>query len=220
MGCRFDHGRRAPQSLVVERFELDKLMCRGKGIMMASTYRSGSPQNSQRGFTLLELMIAAMVLAIGLTGGLMLVLTSLANDFRSKTDSTATVLSQMTLEMIASVSANSAATVTITDCNPSSGSASHTINTAGSGGGSGATLTSGGAIDFTAATVSGYSMSFYTCQASTSDRQALYDVRWNVKTLSSTAKLVTVGSRISNADTNQSTRFAVPVTLKMIVGLS
>lgn len=188
--------------------------------MMANTSRSGSPRNSQQGFTLLELMIAALVLAVGLTGGLLLVITSLANDNRSKMDTTATVLSQMTLEMVASVSANSSATVTITDCNPSSGSANHTINTAGSGGGSGATLTSGGAIDFTSSAVSGYSMSFYTCQASTSDRQALYDVRWNVKTLSPDAKLVTVGARINNADTNQGTRFAVPVTLRMIVGLS
>jgi prepilin-type N-terminal cleavage/methylation domain-containing protein len=174
----------------------------------------------QGGFSLIELMIATLVLAVGLAGAMLLVITSVAGDNRSKMDSTATVLSQMTMEMIASVSASSSGTVTITDCNPSGGSASHTINTAGSGGGSGATLTSGGAIDFTAGTVSGYSMSFYTCQASTSDRQALYDVRWNVKTLSPSAKLVTVGARVSTADTNQATRFAVPVTLQMIVGLS
>lgn len=176
---------------------------------------SDSKQNWQRGFTLIELMIAVLVLAVGLTGGLMLVLTAMANDSRSKTDSTATVLSQMTIEMIASVPANLTSTVTINDCSGTG----HTVSTTGSGTGAGATLTSGGNIDFTSATVSNYSMTFTTCAASTGDRQANYDVRWNIKTLSSTAKLVTVGARISNADTNQSVRFAVPVTLKMIVGI-
>jgi prepilin-type N-terminal cleavage/methylation domain-containing protein len=176
---------------------------------------SGSKQNSQRGFTLIELMIALLVLAIGLTGGLLLVLTAMANDSRSKADSTATVLSQMTIEMIASVPANSTATVTIKDCN----AASHTMSTTGSGSGAGAPLTSGGAIDFTSATVANYSMTFATCAASTGDRQANYDVRWNIKTLSPDAKLLTVAARITNADTNQATRFAVPVTFRMIVGL-
>jgi prepilin-type N-terminal cleavage/methylation domain-containing protein len=176
---------------------------------------SGSKQNSQHGFTLLELMIAVLVLAVGLTGGLMLVLTAMANDSRSKTDSTATVLSQMTLEMIASVPGNSTATVSINDCSGTG----HTVSTTGSGTGAGASLTSGGAIDFTSATVGNYSMTFATCAASTGDRQANYDIRWYIKTLSPNAKLVIVGARISNADTNQSVRFAVPVTLKMIVGL-
>lgn len=175
----------------------------------------GSKHNSQRGFTLIELMIASLVLAIGLTGGLMLVLTAMANNSRSKMDSTATVLSQMTIEMIASVPANLTSTVSINDCSGTG----HTVSTTGSSSGAGAPLTSGGAIDFTSATVASYSMTFATCAASTGDRQANYDVRWNIKTLSANAKLVTVGARISNADTNQATRFAVPVTLKMIVGL-
>jgi len=184
----------------------------------SSNFRS--TRSLQGGFSLIELMVAALVLAIGLAGAMLLVITSVAGDSRSKMDSTATVLSQMTMEMIASVSAGSTASVTITDCNPSSGSASHTISTAGSGGGSGAALTGGGAIDFTAATVGGYAMTFYTCQASTGDRQALYDVRWNVKTLSPDAKLVTVGAQRTNVDTNQAVYFTVPVTLRMIVGLS
>src|ERR1700675_3387089 len=89
------------------------------------------PTNPQAGFSLLELMIACMVMMIGLTGGLAVVLAAIAGNNRDKMDSTATILSQMTMEMISSVSAGSTATVAITDCNPASSSAGHTINTAG-----------------------------------------------------------------------------------------
>jgi prepilin-type N-terminal cleavage/methylation domain-containing protein len=181
---------------------------------------------SQAGFTLIELMFAALVMLVGVTGGLLLVLTSLATNNRDKMDSSGTTLAQMTMEMIASVPANAtlsstpSSNVTATDCNPISSSASHTINTLGSSSGAGAPLTSGGAIDFTQSTVSGYSMTYYACQASTGDRQAIYDVRWNIKTLSAYAKLVTVAAQRSDAQTSTNPiAFAVPVTLKMIVGL-
>jgi len=188
--------------------------------------RNGSGRKSQAGFTLIELMFAALVMLVGMTGGLILVLTAVASNNREKMDSSATILAQMTLEMVASVPANATSsttpgsTVTVTDCNPASSSASHTINTVGSSSGAGAPLTGGGAIDFTQSTVSGYSMSYYACQASTGDRQATYDIRWNVKTLSADAKLVTVAAQRSNAQTSKDPlAFAVPVTIKMIVGL-
>jgi Tfp pilus assembly protein PilV len=176
------------------------------------------------GFSLLELMIAGLLLTTGLLGGMVLILTAVANDSRDKNDSSATVISQMMMEMIASVPANSTATsspsssVTITDCNPTSSSASHTLNTLGSNGGAGAPLTSGGAIDYTQATVSGYSMTYYACQASTSDRQIQYDVRWYVKTLSADAKLVVVASK-PIAGSQHANMLAIPVSLRMIVGL-
>jgi hypothetical protein len=109
--------------------------------------------------------------------------------------------------------------VTITDCNPTSSSASHSISTTGSTTGAGAPLTSGGQIDFTAATVSGYSMTFYSCQASTGDRQTLYDVRWNIKTIGSNTKLVTVSARGSDWSNDAARFVAVPLTLKTLVGL-
>ncbi len=121
------------------------------------------------------------------------------------------------VEMIASVPANAATSMTIIDCNPSGSSASHSVYTSGSGSGAGAPL-SGGAIDFTQATVTGFSMTYYGCQASTGDRQALYDVRWNIKTLSTNAKLVTVAAKPTGTDTHANF-LAVPVSLKTIVGL-
>ncbi len=172
----------------------------------------------ESGMSLLELMIACLVLTIGLLGAMVLIATTIANNGRNKWDSTATLLSQMTLETIAQVPANSTNTVTIVDCNPSSGSASHTLNTAGSLGGAGAPLNGNGDIDFTQATVSGYSMQYYNCQASTGDRQQLYDVRWNVKTISNSAKLVTVSAQ-AVVGPQKAVSFQQPVSLKMIVGL-
>ena len=177
-------------------------------------------RRAQSGFTLIELMFAAVVMAIGLTGGLLLMVLAVAENGRDKMDSSGTVLAQMTAEMIATVSASSSSTVTVVDCNPTSSSASHTISTAGSSSGAGAPLTSGGAIDFTQSTVSGYSMSYYACQASSGDRQAIYDVRWNVKTINSNTKLVTVAAQMISSQTGSNPiAFAVPTSLKLIVGL-
>jgi len=187
-------------------------------VVQAFKHGESAVRHPQAGFTLIEMLIATLVLVVGLMGGMALIITAMANDNRSKMDSSATVLSQMTMEMIASVPANSSSSVTIIDCNPTSSSASHTVSTAASTSGAGAPLTSGGAIDFTQSTVSGYSMSYYACQASTGDRQATYDVRWNVKTLSSNAKLVVVAAREVGGNTHANF-FAVPVSLRMIVGL-
>ena len=180
-------------------------------------------KKSEAGFSLIELMCAALVMAVGLTGGLLLMVLAVAQNGRDRMDSSGTVLAQMTAEMVATVSANSVSTVTVVDCNPTSSSASHTINTGSSataGTSSGAPLTSGGSIDFTQATVAGYSMSYYACQASTGDRQAIYDVRWNVKQLTSNTKLVTVAAQMISAQTGTNPiSFAIPTSLKLIVGL-
>jgi len=206
--------------MVLERLDLGelKMRMRGQNCRVPSTEQRLLRRRAQAGSTLIELMMACLILLVGFTGGLALILVSIKNDSRDKTDSTATILSQMVTEMVASVPANTSTSVTITDCNPTTSSASHTISTTGSTSGSGAPLTSGGQIDFTQSTVSGYSMTFYSCQASTGDRQALYDVRWNVKTLSTYAKLVTVAARSSDTSTDAN-QFAVPLTLKTIVGM-
>jgi prepilin-type N-terminal cleavage/methylation domain-containing protein len=211
---------------VVERLSLGKLTMLRNSHTSQISVETLQPEQSQAGFSLLELMIAALVMVVGLTGGLLLIMTAVASNYRNNMDSTGTVLAQTTLEMIASVPANATATstpssnVTVVDCNPTSTSANHTVNTLGTSTGAGAPLTTGGAIDFTQSAVSGYSMSYYACQASTGDRQTIYDVRWNIKTLSSDAKLVTVAAQRTKADTsNNPMAFEVPVSIKMIVGL-
>ena len=177
-----------------------------------------SPSRSQTGFTLLELLLAGVVMLVGLSGGLLLVLMAISSNQRNNLDSSGTILAQMTMEMIASVPANSNSSVSVVDCNPTTSSATHTLSTLGSSSGSGAPLTSGGAIDFTQAQVNGYSMLYYSCQASTGDRQILFDIRWNIKTLTTNTKLVIVAAQRTGAN-NNAVLFAVPVSLKTIVGL-
>ena len=172
--------------------------------------------HDERGLSLLELMFASLVMVIGLMGGMVLITTTIANNNRSKWDSTATLLSQMTLEKIASVPANATGALTITDCNPSPSAASHSLSV----GAGGAPLSSNGDIDFSAATVTGYSMQYYNCQASTGERQMIYDVRWNIKTISPNAKLVTVSTQIAGNVNRGGNFFVRPVSLKMIVGCS
>jgi prepilin-type N-terminal cleavage/methylation domain-containing protein len=181
------------------------------------TQGNGAPRNPLAGFTLIEMVIAAAILLVGLMAGIALIITAMANDSRSKNDTSATVLAQMTIETIAAVPANATTSMTIMDCNPATSSASHAVNTTGSSSGAGAPLTSG-IIDFSQSSVSGYSMIYYGCQASTGDRQTTYDVRWNIKTLTTNTKLITVAAKPIVGSTHAN-YIAVPVTLKMIVGI-
>ena len=152
--------------------------------MLASRFaRHHRNRYSSRGFTLLEVLFASVVLTVGLLGLLVMVVTSISTNNRNKLDTNGTLIAQATLEAIASVPGNSTTAVTVVDCNPASSSASHTVSTTGSAGGAGANLNSSGNIDFTEAlgsVPSNYSMQYYACQASTGDRWAIYDVRWNI----------------------------------------
>ena len=178
----------------------------------------------EAGSSLIEVMVAGLIFIVGLIGGMALIITAIAHNNRSKMDSTATLIAQKTMERIASVPANASltsvpsSTVTITDCNPNSSQANHSINTLGTSGGTGATL-SGGNIDFSSTKLTGYWMTYYACQTSTGDQQGQYDVRWHVKTLTTKAKLVIVAAERLGTQTGSANNFARPVSLKVIVGL-
>ncbi len=183
----------------------------------------------QLGASLIEVMVAGLVFMIGLMGGMTLIITAIANNNRSKMDSTATLIAQKTMEKIASVPADATATstpsstVSITDCNPDSSQATHSINALGSASGAGAPL-SGANIDFSATKVAGYWMTYYACQTSSGDFQGNYDVRWYIKNLTTSggatqSKLVIVSAQRLGTQTGHAISFVKPVSLKMIVGL-
>jgi prepilin-type N-terminal cleavage/methylation domain-containing protein len=172
-------------------------------------------RSRQRGMSLIELMIASLVLMVGVLGCAALIPMAIGTNSKNRQQSNSTVIAQMTMERMMSLPVGTA-TSTITDC---AGTAS-TINTAGSTAGTGATLLSSGAVDFsqtpgTAGAPAGYYLLYTTC--GTAGRVSTYDVRWNIQTPSAYVKLVTVSAKLKGSNSNQ-VLFSLPVTIRSMVG--
>jgi hypothetical protein len=170
-----------------------------------------SKRLKQRGMYIVELLIAMVVLIVGVLGCMGLIITAIGTNGRNRHQSNSTATAQMVVEKIMSVPANTSPTLTITDC---AGNAQN-VNTTGSGAGAGATLLASGDVDFTVAAPAGYSVLYAGC--GTAGRQAVYDIRWNIKTLSAFAKLVTVSARRRGSGTDPKI-FAFPVTIRSVAG--
>jgi len=159
--------------------------------------------------TLIELMIAMVVLLVGVVGSMALIAYAIGGNGRSKQQSNATVIAQMLTEKISSQRASLSNNLTVVDCVGNS----NTVNT-GAGGGA---LTSSGAVDFTQAAVSGYQMYFTDC--GTSGRQMVYDVRWNITQPTTYTKLLIVSAQMKNAaSTSSPTMYSPAVTVRTLVG--
>lgn len=202
-------------------------------------------QGREAGFTIIELMIAIAVLAIGMLGAMVLMLMGMQTDSRNKSDTTATVLDQQVIELYSTLKNYPSPTfVTITDCAASASNAHEAdLGQGAAPTGNGATLfTSGtapttaqiGDIDWSAtrptvatATQPGYTMDYQTCSGD------IYEVRWNVMDLTpatppagSTGRLslLTVSARQKAALTataagaaNVPILYALPVTLRSMI---
>jgi len=178
--------------------------------------RKRKARSGQRGMSLIELMIASFVLMVGVLGCAVLIPIAIGTNAKNRQQSNSTVIAQMTMEKITSAAAGGSAALTITDC---AGTA-NTINVTGSTSGTGATLLSTGSLDFSVTQGStgapaGYYMSYASC--GTSNRQSIYDVRWNIQTPSSYVKLVTVSAKLKGSSSNQ-ILFSLPVTIRSMVG--
>jgi prepilin-type N-terminal cleavage/methylation domain-containing protein len=176
-------------------------------------------EKQQSGFTLLELMIAMAIAAVGLLAVLGLFIIAIANNSRSKRDTTATLLSQSVLEQILQGGTNSLATITMSDCVGNT----WTVNiNGGTGTGAGASVDSAGNIDFSAAAPSNnYAMTYAVCRAN--GQVYLYDVRWNILDLDvSGPTIYTRLARVSARPigTNRSNAFVLPITLRGVVAVA
>ena len=192
------------------------------GNKSAGIVRGGRCRSPQAGMTLIELMIAVTVLAIGLGGTMALIGTAILTNNRNKLDTTGTTISQTVMEEILQQGANATSTFTITDCLGNN----YTIDPTSSTSGRGAPLNGNGNIDFTQALnpTSGYNMNYIVCKAN--GNQATFDVRWNITTLTSSAtavytKRITIAARPVNASANgqyAGLLFAIPVNLTGVAG--
>lgn len=163
--------------------------------------------------TLIELMIAAVVLVFGLLSIMGLLMLAIGNNGRSKIDSTATMLTQAVLEQI-SAKLSGGGPGSITDNNNCDGTGNTwTINDAAGG----ATL-AGGKIDFTQAQAgagANYFMNYVDCN---NNVKMTYDVRWNIQSIGANGTyLVTVGARPKGGVPIRFA-FALPVTMRAYVG--
>ncbi len=169
-----------------------------------------STSRQQGGMTLIELMIAMLVLAVGIMASMGLIVRAISGDGWSKQLSNSTVLAQTVTERIMAIPASNNTIVTITDC------AANVSNVSTSPGG--AALLSTGEVDFTQDAVTNYQMFYTDCD--TNGHQATYDIRWNVQAIANSngyVKLLTVSSRLKNAG-NSPIVFAPEATVRTIVG--
>jgi prepilin-type N-terminal cleavage/methylation domain-containing protein len=175
--------------------------------MKRAFIRRQQKTHSQSGMSLIELMIATIVLAVGFAGLLIMIMNSIATNGRNSRDSTGTILAQQVLEQISTQPANSSGTLTMSDC----ASPANNFTVALAPGGS---PVANGRIDFAQAKVNNYHMDFVVC--GTNGRQATYDVRWNVTTLDTYTAIVTVSAR--PATLGSVILSPMPVTLRSIIG--
>lgn len=164
----------------------------------------------QGGMTLIELMIAMLVLATGIMASMGLIVRAIAGDAWSKQLSNNTVLAQTIVERIMAVPAQNTVPLTINDCTTT---ASTVAIVAG-----GAPLNSNGEVDFTQAAVANYQMYYTDCD--TNGHQATYDIRWNVQAIAGSSgyvKLLTVSTKLKNAGSSP-ILFAPEATVRTIVG--
>jgi len=175
--------------------------------------------------TLIELMIAMVVLAVGFGALFTLITATVASDNKNSKDTAATLLAQMLIEQISSQHPNSTTSISVTDCAGNT----WTIATAGGAApnGTGANLITNsstigyGGIDPSQARSAiplGYAMQYVDCST---NGPTTYDVRWNVMTVDSNyTRLITASARPLTANVHDlgGQFFALPVNLRGISG--
>jgi type IV pilus modification protein PilV len=193
-----------------------------------------SKRRRQSGFSLIELMIAMIVLAVGLLGGMVVIVTAVATNTRNRVDTAAVALAQSTMDRIIVLSSSSTAQSTqMTDCDGTV----HVMTTTGAAApGNGAPLTDiagvangNQVIDFSKDPVNGYQMFYKLCAAGATDglplgNPQLYDVRWNIQNITGSpyTQMVLVAAKnisiLGNGFQTQTQYYNMPITLRAMRG--
>jgi Tfp pilus assembly protein PilV len=176
---------------------------------------------------LIELMFAGFVLTVGMLGSLIMIMTAMQSNSRSKFDSTGTMVAQLVMEHINTMPTNQTVggvlvtSIPITDCTTASHAAeTWNVSVIGMpiGVGQGATLDANNEIDWTQiydAVPNGYKMRYYSCG------DVVWEVRWRIVQVSTLTKTIIVSARQSgtaNAGVRSGFIFSPPVTLRTVSG--
>jgi type II secretory pathway pseudopilin PulG len=173
-------------------------------------------RRGNNGFSLVELTFAMFVLAVGVLGGLVIILMGMTRDNSNRVDTTATNAAQAVIEEIGASPINNIQPLTVTDCLGNNLS----INPTGAvAPGSGAPLLANGDIDWKQPPALGYQMNYTVC--GNNGLKTTYDVRWHVTLVGpgNTGRLIVVSARQPFVATNNGIGFIAPVTLRTIVGM-
>ncbi len=192
--------------------------CKGANELLEAAEKKGV-KNRESGITLIETLMAAVILLVGSLSMVTLLIGSIATNSRNKMDSTQAMLATSILEQINSTFVG-AGTSTLVDCAGNT----WTINTGTPSDGSSGAALNGANINYSEASPpSGYFMNYVvnTPCTSTGTRQGTYDVRWHVDAVGgvgvTNTYLLTVGARLKNhGEGNQ--LFSAPVTLRVMSG--
>lgn len=182
----------------------------------SSLIREPGTAKMPRGFSLIEVMIAMAVLAVGILGGIMVIAVATANNGRSKLHTTAETMAQSVMEKITAIPEKATGTATQTSLIDCAGN-TFTIETAPGGspliGGSGAFA---GAVDFSQAPQPNYSMNYVMCSTGAG---IPYDVRWRVDAGNTpSTQLVTVSAKPLVTNGAPAAQLTLPFTLHQLRG--
>lgn len=200
MGRRLGKQGGEDQSFALERYNMELRLRRNKLI------------RKERGMSLIELMIAMVVLLVGLVGSLALVATAVGNNKRSRLQGNSTIVAQMITEKISSVKATTSPLLTVPDC------VGNLLNISTTAPG-GSPLNAQGDVDFTLPPVAGYQALYTDCGSN--GRQFVYDVRWNIQQPTANVKFLTVTAQKANVNVgaNWDLKYvSFPVTIRTLIG--
>jgi type IV pilus modification protein PilV len=174
-------------------------------------------KNGSSGFSLVEILIAMVILSVGLLAIIGMIVSASITANRNKVDSTASMLADTVLEQLSAKDVTSAGTFMIKDC----AGGDHVIgNAAGAApAGAGAPLNANNDIDFTAGAVANYQMDWVTCGGA--GVRNIFDVRWNVMNMNGMPLLAGNYSRLITVSARKKTAAGIynpAVTLRTVAG--
>jgi prepilin-type N-terminal cleavage/methylation domain-containing protein len=212
--------------MVLQRYHLEQIV-KHEETQLEPVREAGCRRKAQGGMSLIELMVAMSILAVGLGALVNVMVISMETDNRNSKDTSATLLAQMVIEQISAQHPNLNNSISITDC------AGNQFQIATVGGaspnGAGATLVTSstsagyGGIDPTQAyanITANYAMQYVDCGGTgNTGAPTTYDVRWNVMTVDANyTRLITASARPLGANALGGVQFALPVNLRLVAG--